>query len=526
MRTQVFPQIREHVSQIRDLIWKPKYAPRRLSHISDQGTLNTIRKIVTAPNAWGTLLQCIIAGVFGTVLALAIIVASLSDSMKSFIIVLVLMGIPFVALVFQQLRDIMLVVLPLDMIFSIDSYLYHQEKFEEMGAIGGQIIGVATLCLAGLYILWLVDFLTQRGFHARFLLYISILHFMYFAVVALSYTVAHNRLLASFEIGLQFQSLLMFTYITSTVRTKREVLLLVVVVLAATMFEGMMMLLVRAKASPLNLGPLKIYISEEDLRVSGTLGSPNSAASFCSFYSVFALAALLKLPGRKYKLLAGGALLFGFIGVVVTQSRGGLIVFGMSTALLFAAAVFRKWVSPKIPIIGVFVAILVLVAFPNLILARFTKDDGGSLDSRGPLNQIAHQIINDYPTLGIGANNFAFVLPNYIKPQFADAWIFVVHNKYNLVWAETGIVGLISFLIYLLATVYQGLVTLFKKDIDPILGILNLGMTAGMFGLFYHMQYDIYASRLQIQNFWFIPALMIAINSVDYSKEKPGYRWW
>ncbi len=126
---------------------------------------------------------------------------------------------------------------------------------------------------------------------------------------------------------------------------------------------------------------------------------------------------MLSLPGKKYKLLAALALIFGFIGVVVTQSRGGLIVFALSAALLFATAVLRTWVSPKIPIIGMFVAILILAAFPNLILARFTKDDGGSLDSRGPLNQIAHQIIDDYPTMGIGANNFAFVLPNYIKPQ-------------------------------------------------------------------------------------------------------------
>jgi hypothetical protein len=317
----------------------------------------------------------------------------------------------------------------------------------------------------------------------------------------------------------------MFTYIASTVRTKREVLLLLVVVLAAVMLQGMLMLLVRAKGSPLNLGPLKLYISEEDQRVSGSLGSPNSAASFCSFYSVFALAALLKLPGKKYKLLATGALVFGFIGLVVTQSRGGLIVFALSATLLFAAGVFRKWVSPKIPVIGIFVAFLVLAAFPNLILARFTKDDGGSMDSRGPLNQIAHQIIDDYPTLGIGANNFAYVLPNYIKPQFADAWIFVVHNRYNLVWAETGIIGLISFFIYLFATISQGFITLMKKDIDPVLGIMNIGMAAGMVGLMYHMQYDIYSSRVQIQNFWFIPALMIAINSIDYNNEVPGYRW-
>ncbi len=101
-----------------------------------------------------------------------------------------------------------------------------------------------------------------------------------------------------------------------------------------------------------------------------------------------------------------------------------------------------------------------------------------------------------------------------------------MHNRYNLVWAETGIVGLISFMFYLLATIYQGVVTFFKKDIDPVLGILNLGMAGGMVGLLYHMQYDIYASRVQIQNFWFVPALMIAINSIDYANEEKGYRWW
>ena len=99
------------------------------------------------------------------------------------------------------------------------------------------------------------------------------------------------------------------------------------------------------------------------------------------------------------------------------------------------------------------------------------------------------------PILGIGVNNYVAALPRY-EATFAGDWLYTVHNKYLLVWAEAGIGGLVAFLWFLAATVRRG--RSLWKERDPLLSPLALGLTAAFVGQMMHMAVDIFSSRSQV----------------------------
>jgi O-antigen ligase len=91
-------------------------------------------------------------------------------------------------------------------------------------------------------------------------------------------------------------------------------------------------------------------------------------------------------------------------------------------------------------------------------------------------------------------------------------FLFVVHNKYLLVWAETGIVGLLAFLGFLFATVHRGWQG--WRFRDRLLSPLALGLTVAIAGQMVHMFFDVFHSRPQVQTLWLAAALVFAIRNM------------
>lgn len=159
--------------------------------------------------------------------------------------------------------------------------------------------------------------------------------------------------------------------------------------------------------------------------------------------------------------------------------------------------------------------IALLVMFQETIVVRIFGDDAGSAQSRLPLISIAWRMIMDAPIMGVGANNFAMVLPPYVTPEFNDRWLYTVHNKYLLVWAETGIGGLAAFLWFLLATIRRGWVC--WQFQDRMLSPIALAFAAATAGHMIHMAVDIFNSRPQVQMLWVIAAIIAAIRNMGSS---------
>jgi putative inorganic carbon (HCO3(-)) transporter len=215
---------------------------------------------------------------------------------------------------------------------------------------------------------------------------------------------------------------------------------------------------------------------------------------------------------RGFKWLAALAFGLGGIALFLTQSRGGWLAFIVALGFFYLLAWRRRLFSPIIHFAAVSGVLALFVIFQDDIATRLFGYDGGAAYSRIPLAQLALHMIRDYPLLGVGANNFLIALPQYVTPEFSREWLFTVHNKYLLVWSETGIFALAAFLWFLLATLQQGWQT--WKLNDHLLSPLALGFTLVIVGHMLHMTVDVFNARLFVQMLWLIAGLITAMNNI------------
>ena len=114
---------------------------------------------------------------------------------------------------------------------------------------------------------------------------------------------------------------------------------------------------------------------------------------------------------------------------------------------------------------------------------------------------------------GVGANNYPVVIDQYVTSEFSHEFLYTVHNQYLLVWAETGIGGLIAFICFFIKTIRQGLQCC--KLEDRGLSALGFGLTAGVVGYMAHMSVDLFRGRPLTQLVWFVGGLITAMHDMQ-----------
>jgi hypothetical protein len=193
-------------------------------------------------------------------------------------------------------------------------------------------------------------------------------------------------------------------------------------------------------------------------RLTGGGGDPNvQAAAFLA--SMFMTIGLLSIYRRH---LARLLLLLSFIVVTVaffaTQSRGGLIALAISTvAALLIARRQRRRILAFVIVAGAIAA--VAIAIKPGMLNRIT-DFGGGTSGRSDVWNVATDIFERHPVIGIGAANFQVTEPRFaLKIHNATHVNFIaeqphlVHNSYLQLLVEEGIIGLALFLLVVVACV-------------------------------------------------------------------------
>lgn len=479
--------------------------------IIENNIIAVILRIIS-PTRLGSVLRLLLALSIGLILGMGVAVAS-SFSSKLMTVAIAAMLLPFMVMMMRELRMVLIAGILVEIIYPIDLYLNHQPQYEEVGAIGGFIVSLTTAMLIALYVLWLIQLLVGKGKLSHCFPYFSVPHFLYFIVVVLSLRVTHNTTLTVFEIGAVGQALLLYTYFASTVREKKEIMFIIVVLIGALLLEGLLMTAARAAGRSIYLGPIEVIMKHTG-RVGGTFSHPVPAAGALVLLMAPTMAALMAFQQKHYRILVTSGLFWGFLGVAFTQSRSGMIGLGLSFVLICAMALVRGWITVRVPITAIVLSIPVGIAMAPVLFARFGGDDNGSAESRVYLNELAWRIISDFPVLGAGGNNFAYVMPMYVTPEISNEWLFVAHNRFMLVWAETGTIGLVAFSLMLLMTIYHGLVCWQSKTIDRTLGLLALGLLAGFTSMLLQMQIDVFNNRSLVQLVWLVAGLIAAISRI------------
>jgi O-antigen ligase len=146
-------------------------------------------------------------------------------------------------------------------------------------------------------------------------------------------------------------------------------------------------------------------------------------------------------------------------------------------------------------------------------MERIFGYDANAAWSRVPLMKLAWNMIADHPFLGVGVNTFLNVAYKYITPDIAQAWVGEVHNMYLLVFAEAGIVGLVTFL-WLMGAMFREASRL-SRDSDPFLAALGLGGMAAMVAVGTHMFVDMYSGSIMLDLLFLLAAIFCAGNRVS-----------
>ena len=247
-------------------------------------------------------------------------------------------------------------------------------------------------------------------------------------------------------------------------------------------------------------------------RMAGTLGSPNTAAGYFSLLLAPSISLIFTKTDRWIKYLALAATFFGMIGLALTISRGGMLAFAISIALFGLMIWIRGRIAPWLAFFVLFIATAVLT-FGGFTLDQFIGLRENAALARIPLMKIAWRMIIDHPFLGVGANNYAMNIRNYLVPEIGQGFLYVVHNKFLLVWAETGLGGILSFIGFLGFTIWRGWKT-WTRDI-AVFSYLSLGFAAAIAGQMTHMMVEIFDARSEIQALWIAAALLAAMERLS-----------
>jgi O-antigen ligase len=425
---------------------------------------------------------------------------------------------PWALCTHDKIRRLLLAVVALNIVFPAGVHLGDREDAEEFGALPGLSVALTTFALVCLYVPLLLGRRNRSEaaggphFGAPLVLYL--------AFAAVSLFAARDISLAVFELCLFIELFLLYFYIANEVTSSDEVLFMMRVVMIGLALEGLLMMALAAGVGEFNFLGIKTRVDELEVtgitRIGGTIGSPNDVAAYLQMALALTAGVLLARIRRAWRMLAILALAAGLVGLVLTMSRGAWTGFVVSLVIIGWFGLRGGQISWKIPAVAAALVVVCGVLFSSAISQRLFEEDNGAAHSRVPLMYLAGEMIADNPVIGVGANNFPVAMEPYLAPRYAGEFIYSVHNKYLLVWSETGIGGLLAFLWFLMATVRRG----FRcwRNADPVLSPIALGCTAALCGHMFHMNVDVFRGRSIMQFVWLIAALLVVMERLVAAK--------
>jgi putative inorganic carbon (hco3(-)) transporter len=466
-----------------------------------------------APATWQAVSARAVAAMLAVALGYTAARISGSSTAPSYAI-LVFGALALVILAFiYGLARVLLAAAILGIPFQWDKNFFYDYGASAYGAIGGVSISITTLALIGLYALWLTELLLNLPDVERPRLRWALPLSAYFAVAALSLTVASDRRLALYELALLTQCLLLFIYVSSRVTSLDKLHTMVLLLLFGLTIHASFLVL--QYFTGVSISFFGISSSErvaETTRVGGTLGSPNAAGGFLASCIAIAVALLVARGDRSSRVLPTLAVFIGALALVLTFSRGGWLAATIAVTLLLCFFFVRGQLTKRILLLGLIVGVLGFI-MGGQIQARLQSQSGG-LGARVSLGEVAVDVIRDHPLMGVGANNYVTVLPKYAS---LTAYTHVPHNKFLLVWSETGIVGLLAFIFFLLAAARQGWLALRHADeeLAPYAGALS----AAFIALFVHMNFEPYHTRSHFMFLFLVAGLLYAAARVARKRD-------
>jgi putative inorganic carbon (HCO3(-)) transporter len=490
-----------------------------VNKVPDNSALERRLGALIFPETKDRIREIIVTIIVGLALG-SILLVAIGESSKWVGLVVLAILAPTAALLVNDLRMFMLIILVVDIPLGLDIALAY--RFDHKGGPAGLMISLMTLVLVIGYLVWLVEkpingksqWHTHKTITVPALIYLFALLISAFQATEVWFSIT--------QIFLELQFLLMYIFIVNQVRTWTHIRLIFTTLAACLVFESIVILLqyftgFNFSFFGIHTGTLGSDIANRTARLGGTLGHPNVAGTYLTASLVIIFASFLSDNGLVNKKLAFIAFLLGTIALITTQSRASWIIFAVLMPIL-AAQALRKRIGLKASLILCIVVVIVGAVFSSQIADRFTRDDRGSAQSRIWQSKMAFNILSDHFLTGVGLNNLWEVEPQYMPSEMIGN-INVIHDKYLSIWTETGLLGLISFLWLLLAAGRLAVQTL-KSTKDGYTLTAITGLLAGLIVYMVNMSAATFNDRPRLQFMWLILALIAVTSGIAKRADK------
>jgi O-antigen ligase len=226
----------------------------------------------------------------------------------------------------------------------------------------------------------------------------------------------------------------------------------------------------------------------ESGRFAGTLNAPSVAATTLVVCLLSALTRLYQRVEDRQRLWLYFQLGLGGFALLLTQTRTawiGLILGG--GGILWAAVRRGELRSQRLLSLAGMGLVVILAAWP-FIAGRVEANHVDAYETRRQLVDIAVEMIKAHPLLGIGLNSATSQVRVYAALAGAKGWIWIVHNQFLLIWAETGVLGILAF-VWLFRIGLQAASRL-KRSADPELRNAGLWLFWSLVMLIWALQMD------------------------------------
>lgn len=257
-------------------------------------------------------------------------------------------------------------------------------------------------------------------------------------------------------------------------------------------------------------------------RVFSFFDNPNAYANVLVFFTPLMLMLGIYSRGRGKKTLYFSAFLLGLAAMLMTYSRGAWLAFAVGTAVMIIM------VKPRL--IPVFIAVIVIMLpfLPANILNRLFTIFGSSdssINSRTYIYTAVYRIIRDNPLTGVGLGTTVLksVADNY--GYYAAHFPFVhAHSIYMEIWAESGILAIISFILAMFFALKKGYRAAKSEKSTPMIKGAAVGCMGGIVGSLVFGITDYAWSYPRVMAlFWFLIAITCSVGRISDTGNKNVY---
>ncbi len=221
-----------------------------------------------------------------------------------------------------------------------------------------------------------------------------------------------------------------------------------------------------------------IWVQDVQNRVFSTFGQPNWLAAFLIALIPVSWALSIsnfKIKSKNFFIFSAASIIF-FITLLFTKSRSGILGFIFVDLIFWIFNFLKLKKQTLVPLVihNSLILVLILIIGTPWTHSLITNNQspitpqGPSLEvggtESGEIRKIvwkgAIEIWKHYPILGTGVETFAYSYYNFrpIEHNLVSEWDFLynkAHNEYLNFLANTGILGILSYLILIGFSLYQ-----------------------------------------------------------------------